>query len=283
MISAYAAGLLAEVGIAVIAALSVYVILATGQLSLGNAAFMAIGAYGASVLTVTFGWPLAPAILAAALASGLIGVAVGFPALRLEGIYLAVATLGFGEMTRSFFLAFEPTGAAAGFHGMAHVGLGTIWAWVAAVLALVLGLERSRLWLEFRAVNDDETASDLVGLNTTALKVGAFGLGAAIAGVAGALFAHQHVFIEPGNFGFERSVEMVLSTILGGSTVAAGAALGAALLTLLPEWLRFVADWRLAAFGALLIAILLVRPQGILDRRLFGLLRRRPSAPESAA
>lgn len=269
MMSAYNAGLLAEIGIAVIAALSVYIILSTGQLSLGNAAFMAIGAYVASLLTLRYGFALTPATLAAAVAAGAIGLVVGFPALRLQGIYLAVATLGFGEMTRSFFLYFEPTGGAAGLGGMAHVPLATIWIWAGLILLAIVLVERSRLWLEFRAVNDDETAAGLIGLNTTVLKVGAFGAGAAIAGVAGALFAHQHVFIEPGNFGFERSIEMVLAVILGGSTIAFGAVLGAGLIALLPEFLRFVAEWRLAAFGALLIATLLVRRQGILDRNLF--------------
>jgi branched-chain amino acid transport system permease protein len=108
----------------------------------------------------------------------------------------------------------------------------------------------------------------LVGLNTTVTKVGAFGFGAAVAAISGGLFAHHHVYIEPANFGFERSIEFVLAVILGGSTVGPGALVGAGLLTLLPEMLRFVADWRLAAFGVLLIVVLLVRRQGILDRAL---------------
>ena len=130
-------------------------------------------------------------------------------------------------------------------------------------------LERSRLWLELRAVHDDEAAAALVGVNTTATKIGAFGFGSAVAGIAGGLFAHHVLYIEPGNFGFERSIEFVLATILGGSTVAPGALVGAALLVLLPEGLRFLADWRFAAFGMLLILALLVRRQGLLDRALF--------------
>lgn len=266
--STYYAGLLAEVGILLVGALSVYVILATGQLSLGNAGFMGIGAYLASFLTVTLEWPLTLALLAAAVAAGIVGIIVGFPALRLRGIYLAMATLALGEMVRSFLLNFEAMGGSGGFHGMKHVSLGTIWAWAGGILALVLILERSRLWLELRAVHDDETAAGLVGLNTTATKVGAFGFGAAIAAIAGGLFAHQHVYIEPANFGFERSIDLVLAVILGGSTVGAGALVGAGLLVLLPEWLRVLADWRLAAFGFLLILVLLTRRQGILDRPL---------------
>ena len=214
------------------------------------------------------GVPLGLALVLAAIASGAIGVVVGFPALRLKGIYLAMATLGFGEMVRSFFLNFTPMGGSGGFHGMQHISVGYIWAWAGGILLLVMVLESSRVWLEMRAVHDDETAAGLVGLNTTVTKVGAFGFGAAVAAISGGLFAHHHVYIEPANFGFERSIEFVLAVILGGSTVGPGALVGAGLLTLLPEMLRFVADWRLAAFGVLLIVVLLVRRQGILDRAL---------------
>jgi branched-chain amino acid transport system permease protein len=270
--STYYAGLLADVGILMLGALSVYIILATGQLSLGNAGFMAIGSYVASFLTVQMHWPLTLAVVASALLASVLGVIIGFPALRLKGIYLAMATLGFGEMVRSFFLSFEPLGGSGGYRGMAHVSVFYIWAWAAGVLVVLLVTERSRLWLEMRAVHDDETAAGLIGLDTTAVKIGAFGFGAAVAAVAGALFAHHYVYIEPANFGFERSIDFVLASILGGSTVAAGALVGAALLVLLPEWLRFLLDWRLAVFGGLLILILLVRQQGILDRRLLSLL-----------
>lgn len=270
--STYYAGLLADVGILLLGALSFYIILATGQLSFGNAGFMAIGSYLASFLTVELHWPVTVALIAAAAAAAIIGVIVGFPALRLKGIYLAMATLGFGEMVRSFFLVFEPTGGSGGYRGMPHVSLAYIWAWAAGILVLVLVLERSRLWLEMRAIHDDETVAGLAGLNTTLTKVGAFGFGAAVAAIGGGLFAHHYVYIEPGNFGFERSIDFVLAVILGGSTVGLGALVGAALLVLLPEWLRFMVSWRLAAFGGLLILMLLTRRQGILDRPLLAKL-----------
>jgi branched-chain amino acid transport system permease protein len=279
MISTYYAGLFADIGILTLGALSVYIILATNQLSLGNAAFMAIGSYVASFLTVELHWPLTAALIVAALLACVIGIIVGFPALRLKGIYLAIATLGFGEMVRSFFLIFSPMGGSGGYRGMPHVSLGYIWAWAAGILIVVTVLERSRLWLEMRAVHDDETAAGLVGLNTTLTKVGAFGFGAAVAAIAGGLFAHHYVYIEPGNFSFERSIDFVLAVILGGSTVGAGSLVGAALLVLLPEWLRFVADWRLAAFGVMLILVLLTRPQGILDRPLLARLTLRWKTP----
>ncbi|WP_043159192.1 branched-chain amino acid ABC transporter permease [Bradyrhizobium sp. Ai1a-2] len=266
--STYYASLFAEAGILLLGALSVYIILATGQLSLGNAAFMAIGAYLSSYLTVELGMPVTPALIVSAIAAGIIGVIVGFPALRLKGIYLAMATLGFGEMMRSFFINFAAMGGSGGFHGMAHISVGYIWAWAGGILVVLILVERSRVWLEMQAVHDDETAAGLVGLNTVAIKVSAFGIGAAVAAISGGLFAHHHVYIEPANFGFERSIDFVLATILGGSTLGLGSLIGAILLVFLPEFLRPIADWRLAAFGTLLILVLLVRRQGIVDRTL---------------
>jgi branched-chain amino acid transport system permease protein len=266
--STYYASLLADAGILQLGALSVYIILATGQLSLGNAAFMAIGAYLTSYLTVNTGVPITPALVIAAVTAGVIGAIVGFPALRLKGIYLAMATLGFGEMIRSFFINFSTMGGSGGFHGMKHISVGYIWAWASGILGVLMLVERSRVWLEMQAVHDDETAAGLIGLNTVAIKVSAFGISAAVAAISGGLFAHHHVYIEPGNFGFERSIDFVLATILGGSTLGLGSLVGALLLVFLPEFLRPIADWRLAAFGALLILVLLVRRQGILDRAL---------------
>jgi branched-chain amino acid transport system permease protein len=202
--STYYASLFAEAGILLLGALSVYIILATGQLSLGNAAFMAIGAYLTSYLTVNAGVPITPALVIAAVTAGLVGVIVGFPALRLKGIYLAMATLGFGEMMRSFFINFSTMGGSGGFHGMKHISVGYIWAWAGGILVVLMLVERSRVWLEMQAVHDDETAAGLIGLNTVAIKVSAFGIGAAVAAISGGLFAHHHVYIEPGNFGFER-------------------------------------------------------------------------------
>jgi branched-chain amino acid transport system permease protein len=230
---------------------------------------MSIGAYLASYLTVDVGIPVTIALIFAGIACGAVGALVGFPALRLKGIYLAMATLGFGEMVRSFFLNFSALGGSSGFHGMHHISVGYIWIWAGVILLLIMVLEHSGIWLEIRAVHDDETAAGLVGLNTTAIKVTAFAAGAGVAGIAGGLFAHHHVYIEPGNFDFERSIDLVLAVILGGSTVAPGALVGSVLLVALPELLRFVADWRLAAFGTLLIVVLLIRRQGMLDRSLY--------------
>ena len=266
--STYYASLFAESGILLLGALSVYIILATGQLSLGNGAFMGIGAYLSSWLTVELHMPITFALVISAIVAGVIGAVVAFPALRLKGIYLAMATVGFGEMVRSFFLNFDTMGGSGGYRGMQHISVGYVWLWAGGILIAVMLLERSRIWLEMQAVHDDETAAGLVGLNTVVTKVSAFGAVAAVAAVAGGLFAHHNVYIEPANFGFERSVDFVLAVILGGSTVGPGSLVGALLLVFLPEFLRPIADWRLAAFGTLLILVLLVRRQGILDRAL---------------
>lgn len=265
-LGAYEEGLLAQIGILSLLALSVYVILATGQLSLGNAAFMALGAYLTGVLTVNSGLPLVVALLIAAAAAGVLGAAVGFPALRLRGIYLAMATLALGEIVRTFFLNFEPTGATRGFFGMNGVSLEFILGCLAVVLALVLLLERSSMWLQLRAVNDDEYAAEASGVSTTFAKTGAFAFGAMIAAVGGGLFAEHTLYIEPNNFGWLRSVDMVIAVILGGSTTAWGPVAGAAVLTLLPEVLRPVADWRMAVYGGLLVSMLIIRPEGLLAR-----------------
>ncbi|WP_398484158.1 branched-chain amino acid ABC transporter permease [Tardiphaga sp.] len=276
--STYYASLLAESGILLLGALSVYIILATGQLSLGNGAFMGIGAYLSSWLTVTMNVPLTLALVIAAIVAGVMGAIVAFPALRLKGIYLAMATVGFGEMVRSFFLNFDTMGGSGGFRGMQHIGVGYVWLWAGGILIAVMLLERSRVWLEMQAVHDDETAAGLIGLNTVVTKIGAFAVGAAVAAISGGLFAHHNVYIEPANFGFERSVEFVLAVILGGSTVAPGSLVGSLLLIFLPEFLRPIADWRLAAFGSLLVLVLLVRRQGILDRSLIRTLTFRRAA-----
>ena len=181
-------------------------------------------------------------------------------------------------MVRSFFLNFDAMGGSGGYRGMQHISVGYVWLWAGGILIAVMLLERSRVWLEMQAVHDDETAAGLIGLNTTVTKIGAFGVGAAVAAISGGLFAHNNVYIEPANFGFDRSIEFVLAVILGGSTVGPGSLVGSLLLVFLPEFLRPIADWRLAAFGTLLILVLLVRRQGILDRSLIRTLTFRRAA-----
>ncbi len=255
-------------GINILLALSVYAALATNQLSLGNAGFMAIGAYTSAYLTVKAGWSLFPALLAGAGAAGVVGLLIGVPALRLKGIYLVMATLGFGEMVRTFFLNFEPTGGASGFRGPLGATLPWIYGWVAACVVFFWLLTRSRLGLSLDAVRNDPTVAALLGLNVTRLKVGAFGLCALIAGVAGGLYAHYMFYIESGNFSFLLSTMIALYVILGGMETYCGAIVGAVIFSVLPELLRFVKDWRLSVYGVILVVMMIVRPSGIITRQM---------------
>jgi branched-chain amino acid transport system permease protein len=265
-VSDYQQTLLLLTGINVLLGWSAWLPLATGQLSLGNAGFMAVGAYVASTLTVWARWPLVPSLFAAATVAGVVGFIVGFPALRLHGIYLALATLGLGEIMRTFFLNFEPTGGPMGMRGMAGTTLALVWTCVAVTGLGLWALAHSRLGLSLDAVHDDEIAAELIGLDVTALKVGAFAVGAALAGLGGGLYAHHILFIEPGTFNFIESIRMVLFVLLGGMRTFWGTLVGAILFTLLPELLRGLADWRGAFFGALLVVLLILRPRGLLPR-----------------
>lgn len=264
--TSYQEGLAIQLGINILLGWSAWLPLATGQLSIGNAGFMAIGAYTTSLLTVRAGAPLVVALAAAALLACLFGILVGIPALRLRGIYLAMATLGFGEIVRTFFLNFAPTGGAMGFRGMTGVSLVAVWAWVALAAVALLALAHSRVGLALDAVHDDEVAAELAGLHITRLKVGAFGAGAALAGLGGGLYAQHLLYIEPASFNFTESIAMVLFVLLGGLRTFWGACIGATLFTLLPEMTRFLRDWRGAFFGGLLVVLLIWRPWGLLPR-----------------
>ena len=275
MLSDYHQTLLLLTGINVLLGWSAYLPLATGQLSLGNAGFMAVGAYASSLLTVQWQWALLPALLAGAALAAILGVLVGFPALRLHGIYLAIATLGFGEIVRTFFLNFDLTGGPMGMRGMSGATLGMVWAWVLVCAVGFFALGHSRLGLSLDAVHDDEVAAEMVGLNITALKVGAFGVAAALAGMGGGLYAHHILFIEPGTFNFMESIIMVLFVLLGGMRTFWGTVIGAAVFTILPDLLRFLHSWRGAFFGALLVFLLIVRPWGLLPRETLRIPMRR--------
>lgn len=265
--SNYQLGLIVQIAINALMGMSVFTTLATGQLNLGAAGFMAVGAYVASYMTVQFGLPMFMAIVIGSAAAALVGFLVGFPALRLHGIYLVMATFAFGLVVESFFLVFPPTGEARGYFGMPNISVTLILVVTAVVLAVVGWLYRTEMWRAFRATHDDEHAALLTGLNATSLKVVSFTLGGALAGVAGALYAHWFVYIEPGTFGFLVSVYAVLYVVLGGRHSYWGPILGAAGLTLLPELARGLREWRPAFIGALLMFILVFRPGGIIGGR----------------
>lgn len=278
--SSYYLDLFSALGINILLALSVYSPMTTGQLSIGNAGFMAIGAYVSAILTVHAHLPLFPALVLGGLTAGILGILVGFPALRLRGVFLAMATLGFGEIVRNYFMNFLGgfTGAAYGFRGIGDTPISLVWIWGWVILFLLVFhlLSRSRLGLSMLATHDDDTVSELLGINIVRLKVGAFGLGAFIAGIAGGLFAHYYLYVEPEFFNVWKSIHMVLFVIMGGMLTFWGAVLGAGIFTLLPELTRVLQDWRGAFFGLLIIVLMLARPSGLLTRGVLRMDRRLP-------
>lgn len=273
---------------------SIYMTLSTGQLSLGNAGFMSIGAYTCAILTVKAGLPVYLAIPIGGVAASFVSIIIGFPALRLKGIYLAIATLGFGEVVRVIVLNLKITNGALGISGIPTLGtkigkvlsslgfsrgIGGLTAQqtsnllVLVVLLLVLlflvffctRLNRSRVGRAFAAIKADESAAEAMGINTTYYKMLAFALGAMIAGVAGGLSAHLTFFIGPKDFAYHRTVEILSFAVLGGSDLIIGPIVGALLLTLLPELLRAASEYRLMIYGALMVAMMAFRPQGLIS------------------
>ena len=248
-------------------ALSIYLTLSCGMLAMANAAFMGIGAYAAALLTMNYEAPFALALAGGMAAPALAAFAIGKPTLRLSGVYLAMATLAFGEVVRIAILNTESlTGGALGLNGIPP---STQWWHVALALALVLfglwRLNRSRVGRAFEAIKEDDTAAGLMGIDVAGHKLLAFVLGAMIAGLAGALNAHLTFFIGPNEYGFDRGVEILTMAILGGINGLLGPVLGALILTLLPELLRSLNDFRLVFNGLILVLIVLFLPQGVWD------------------
>jgi len=254
-------------GINALLALSIYLTLSCGMLAMANAAFMGIGAYTAALLTMNYETPYPVSILAGMVAPAIVAFIMGKPTLRLSGVYLAMATLAFGEVVRIFILNTDSiTGGALGLNGIPQ---STQWWHVAvalmAVLALLWRLRHSRIGRAFEAIKEDETAAGLMGIDVGAHKMLAFVLGAAIAGLAGTLNAHLTFFIGPNEYGFDRGVDILTMAILGGINGLTGPVLGGTILTLLPEVLRSFQGFRLVVNGLILVLIVLFLPKGLWD------------------
>jgi len=253
-------------GIHIIMALSFYIPFITGQVSLAQAGFMAIGAYGSAVCTAKWGVPYVPAVLFGGVLAGLVGFILGLPALRIKGIYLLLLTLGFGEIVRVIFMNLDYVGAAAGFPSIPYQKYTGLYAY-AVVVALIIffsRLRKSRMGRALQAVGDDETAAEIVGVNITSAKLMAFSVGAFIAGIGGGILAHYQEYIEPLMFGVMHSVEFLVFTIFGGIQIFWGPVFGAFVLTLIPEFFRAIQNWRMELFGLLLIVMMIIRPQGVI-------------------
>jgi branched-chain amino acid transport system permease protein len=259
--------LVLSVGTNVLLSLSIYLTLCCGLLTVANAAFMGIGAYTAALLTLRSEMPFPVALVGGALLPALVALLIGRPTLRLSGVYLAMATLAFGEVVRIFILnAEELTGGALGLNGIPQLTQGMdVGLTVGAILYVLLRLARSRIGRTMTAIAQDEIATELMGLNVRAYKLFVFVLGAALAGLAGALNAHFTFFISPNEYGFERGVEILAMGVLGGTGSPWGAVIGGVLITLLPELLRGFGHYRPLFNGLVLIVIILYSPKGIWD------------------
>jgi len=192
------------------------------------------------------------------------GCAVGIPSLRLKGDYLAIVTLGFGEIIRVIVQNMDAVGAASGLKGIPKFAtLGWTFALAAITIYVVAALVNSTYGRGFIAVNDDEVAASSMGINPVRYKVTAFVTGAFFAGIAGGLYAHHKQFLSPTGFDFLKSIDIVVMVILGGMGRTAGVIIAAVILTLLPEVLRSFADYRMIIYSLLIIGLMMARPQGL--------------------
>lgn len=287
-------GLIQIIGVHTLLGLSAYCVLQTGQVSLAQAGFFAIGAYVAGMLTVLAGWAIVPALIVAGLAGGVIACAVGFPALRVKGLMLVVATAAFGEAVRLFFFNFNyqlergglrigPLGGE-GFrqiryfpeHGWSTLQVAVfIWVVVVLVMAGLWWMERSRAGAVLRAVGEDEVAAQSSGINVTAVKVSAMTVGGVIGGIGGGIFAHYTTHIEHTQFGIVLATFALAYPILGGLSNVFGTLIAVIFIQgFLIEGLRFMGDWRNLLFGGLIVLAMNVRPRGLIDAGTMAALRR---------
>ena len=250
-------------------ALSMYVVLAVGQLSLGQAAFMGLGAYSSALMTLKLGLPFYLVLPASVVVPVLFALAIGVPTLRLAGVYLAISTIGLGEVLRAVYLNVDALGGALGLSGIPQRAetwmiYGTLGL---AIVALWL-VGRSRVGRAMEAMREDETAAQVMGIPVGRYKMGALLTSAALAGIAGCLSAHVSSFIGPNEYGFEPAVTILSYALLGGIGTPMAPVLGAWFLTLLPELLRPVADLRSVVNGLIIVLAVLFLPGGLLATRM---------------
>jgi len=267
----------------------------TGQFSLGHAGFMATGAYTSAYLSTLIVAPSGPAqilyfaflALCGGLASALAGFMVGLPSLRLRGDYLAIVTLGFGEIIRVILLNTPAVGGARGMYGIQGpkdwntgsfeisrflFGYTHAIFWVLTCFFVIWRISRSTYGREFMSIREDEIAGEAMGVNTTRVKVQAFVLSSFFAGVAGSIFAHYTNYLNPSSFAFTRSVDSIIMVVLGGMGSLSGSLLAAVFITVLPELLRPLVettgvDLRMVIYSLSLILLMILRPKGIMGNR----------------
>ncbi|MBL0386629.1 branched-chain amino acid ABC transporter permease [Tumebacillus sp. ITR2] len=257
---------LVMLGINIILAVSLNLINGfTGQFSIGHAGFMSIGAYVSAIMTTNLGYSFPLALICGCLAAAVAGLIIGFPTLRLKGDYLAIATLGFGEIIRIVWLNNDYVGGAAGLNGIERV---TNWSWVFFLVLITViviqNIVKSTHGRAMISVRENEIAAEAMGINVTRYKVIAFVVGAFFAGMAGAISAHYFYGIAPGSYNFMKSFEILVFVVLGGLGSTLGVVVGTVLLTLLFTFLQDIPEWRMIIYSLILILTMIFRPKGLL-------------------
>ena len=286
--------LINTIGIHTMLGLSAYLLLQTGQLSLAQAGFFAVGSYTAAILTVIFQWNIIPSVLAAMLVSGFLAFLVGFPALRVKGLMLVVATIAFSEFVRMFFYNLKwrvtrngeeigPDGTM-GFaeiryfsdNGWSNLEVTFfLWAFVILIMGFIWWSDQSRTGAVLRAVGEDELAASSVGINLTVVKVSAMTAGGFIAGISGGLYAHQVTSLDHHSFTVLLGTFAIAYPILGGLSNEFGTLLAVIFIQgLLVEGLRFLGDWRMILFGILRVLAMNFKPLGLFDNQTMDIIKK---------
>lgn len=240
----------------------------TGQFSIGHAGFMAVGAYTSAIITVKLGMDFPIALIVATVSAAFLGFLIGMPTLRLNGDYLAIATLGLGEIIRIAILNIDYVGGASGFMGIPRLTTFPIAFWITVFVAyFIKNFKNSADGRACLAIRENEIAAETMGINTTKYKVMAFTIGAGFAGTAGALFSHYYYIAHPASFTFMRSFDVLTMVVLGGLGSISGSISGAILLTGISAALADYPEWRMVIYSIVLIVLMLNRPQGIFGNK----------------
>jgi branched-chain amino acid transport system permease protein len=287
LLNGYYISIIIYICIYIIMALGLNLVLGyTGQLSLGHAGFMSIGAYAAATLTMKFQMPFIVAIVVSGIVAGIFGFLIGFPVLRLKGDYLAITTLAFGEIIRVVINNIDYLNGPRGIVGIPN-NTDFPWAYFIMIISLIViyNVIHSSHGRAMISVREDEIAAESMGVNTFKYKILAFVIAAFFAGVAGALYAHVNTVIKPTDFGFLKSVDFVIYVVAGGMGSLTGSILGVIILVLLPEVLRPLQDIRMVMYPVLLIVLMLFRPQGIMGMKelSFKVFKKKKRGDENAA
>ncbi|MFL0194929.1 branched-chain amino acid ABC transporter permease [Clostridium sp. WILCCON 0269] len=265
MIDGYIVQILIVIGINIILAVSLNMVLGyTGQLALGHAGFMSVGGYTAAILTLKLGLPFFVVLIMGGAVAALFGLLIGIPTLRLKGDYLAITTLGFGEIIRIAIVNSNTLGGAEGLAGIPKkTSFATVFFITVFIIIVAYNIKKSSYGRAMLSIREDELASSSVGINTTKYKMIAFVTASFFAGIAGGLYAHYFMFLDPKSFDYLKSFDIVTYVVFGGMGSISGCILSTTILTSLPEILRPVANYRMVIYSAALVLLMIFRPEGV--------------------